>query len=91
MNGSRSRLLLRIPKTDDTTKKGISTLMINSVPIKNGLKMVVNRYTLSREKLPNDATLPVPKNATLMKNKNMRTERTSLALSVRRSVIRFPL
>jgi len=59
-------------------KKGMRTLVINSIVIKKGLKIVTKRYTLSREKLLRDATLPVPKNATLTKNINMSVVRTSL-------------
>lgn len=84
-------LELRIPNTDEATKKGINTLMIRSVPIKKGSNTVVNLYTLSKEKLLKEATLPVPKKATSIKNRKMSTARPSLALRGRLVVERVPL
>lgn len=80
-----------IPRTEEMTKNGMSILRISKAPIRKGLNTVVNRYTLSKEKLLRDATLPVPKNATFTKNINRTAALPSLGLSARTTEYRLYL
>jgi len=67
--GGKSKDRPRTRKMDETKKKGIKILMIKRTPMKNGLNTVVNRNTDWRENEAREATLPVPKKATLIKKR----------------------
>eukprot|EP00268_Persea_americana_P004676 TRINITY_DN11516_c0_g1_i5.p1 TRINITY_DN11516_c0_g1~~TRINITY_DN11516_c0_g1_i5.p1 ORF type:complete len:128 (+),score=0.87 TRINITY_DN11516_c0_g1_i5:166-549(+) len=60
-----------------TSMNGINNLKISKAAIKNGLKIVMNRYTDEISKLAILAKLPVPKKATLNKTIYKNTIRIS--------------
>ena len=80
-NGGKSRHLDNSESADDKRKNGISNLIINSAPNKNGSNMVVKRYTDSIEKELMLAIFPVPKNAMLIKMRKNAAMRISLGFN----------
>ena len=76
-------------KAAATVIMGSNTLRTRSAPMRNGLKRVVNLYTLLRSKDAMDAMLPVPKKAASMRNKNRAAWRRSLGMMVRVNILDF--
>ena len=68
-DGGKPTRRVSTPNTAARKKNGSVILRINNPPIRNGSNTVVRRYTDATEKLATLAMLPVPKYATLMKNR----------------------